>query len=152
MSEMTLTWTTDTVEYRTVPYSFLTDSNPKVPESHLLAVESLRSTAADPNLGNGIDRDNYRRQGKFHHYFLIYNNVFEFWAGLNNILLFSGYVLTAFQLLPISGNALSVNRRGTIKLAVKFRTPLPEPVNVILYCQYQSLIELGKNGQCTLDR
>ena len=77
MSEMTLTWTTDTVEYRTVPYSFLTDSNPKVPESHLLAVESLRSTAADPNLGNGIDRDNYRRQGKFHHYFLIYNNVFR---------------------------------------------------------------------------
>ena len=63
LCEMTLTWSGDSMESRTINYSFL--SNPGITlASYLVAVDSLRQTAANPDLGNGIDRDNYVAQGK----------------------------------------------------------------------------------------
>ena len=63
LCEMTLTWSGDSMESRTINYSFL--SKPGITlTSYLVALDSLRQTAANPDLGNGIDRDNYVAQGK----------------------------------------------------------------------------------------
>ena len=58
---------------------------------------------------------------------------------------FTGNVLTAFNLLPNSGNSLSLMRNGQVKLSLKFREALDEPVNAVVYCMYQSVLELGRN-------
>ena len=58
---------------------------------------------------------------------------------------FAGNVLTAFTLLPNSGNSLSLIRNGQVKLSLKFRQALDEPVNAVVYCMYQQVLELGRN-------
>ena len=59
-------------------------------------------------------------------------------------------MLTAFSLLPNSGNSLSLMRNGQVKLTLKFRQALDEPVNAVVYCMYQSILELGKNKLAVL--
>ncbi|CAG7720689.1 unnamed protein product, partial [Allacma fusca] len=60
-------------------------------------------------------------------------------------------VLTAVELLPNSGNALSVNRRGQVKVQLKFREALDEPVDVVIYTQYLSIVKIDGNKQVIFD-
>ena len=60
ISEMMLTWSGDSLESRTINYSFAsTVGNTK--DSFLVALDMLRQTAANPELGNALDRDNYKK-------------------------------------------------------------------------------------------
>ena len=62
LSEMQLNWSGDAMESRKINYSFLSKTNPL--ESILLALDTLKYTAANPELGNGIDRDTYHEGSK----------------------------------------------------------------------------------------
>ena len=73
LSALSLNWVTDSVETRTIEYSFTTKRNPHVSESFLLALDSLKATASDPELGNGISRTTYHLQGKFNRHFTVSN-------------------------------------------------------------------------------
>ncbi|CAG7820850.1 unnamed protein product, partial [Allacma fusca] len=73
---------------------------------------------------NGLDRDNYT----------------------------AGNCLVAIELLPNSGNFLSVNRRGQIKISMKFKSPLDQNINVLVYCQNQAVIEIDAEKRVILDR
>lgn len=64
LSQLTLNWVTDSVETRTIEYSFITDRNTNVSSSFLAALDSLKATASDPELGNGITRNTYQAKGK----------------------------------------------------------------------------------------
>ena len=90
----------------------------------LQGLETLAKTAGIPALGNGINRDNYTK----------------------------GNCLVAFEIFPIIGNSFSVNKIGQIRLAVRFKETLPENINVIVYSQYQSILEIDSNRQIILDR
>lgn len=57
----------------------------------------------------------------------------------------------AIELLPNSGNFLSVNKRGQLKVSLKFRTALDKNINVIVYCQYQSVLEIDADKRVILD-
>ena len=58
MTQMSLTWSGDAIESRTINYAFgLT--KPHSIDSILLALDTLKDTVKDPALGNGIDRENY---------------------------------------------------------------------------------------------
>ena len=58
ISEMTLTWSGDSMESRTINYLFGSTSG-NTTDSFLIALDSLRQTAANPELGNGLNRDNF---------------------------------------------------------------------------------------------
>ena len=90
----------------------------------LVALQTLQKTASDPTLGNGITRDN----------FTLGNN------------------LLAFEIFPIVGNTLSMNKMGSIRISVKFKEPLPENINVIVYSQYQTLLEIDGNRNVHIEQ
>jgi hypothetical protein len=64
---------------------------------------------------------------------------------------FTGNVLAAVELLPNSGNALTSNRRGQVKISLKFKKSLAKAVTVLIYCQYQAVFEMDKNRQIIFD-
>lgn len=77
---------------------------------------------------------------------------FQFHRPINLLLSLTGNVLCAFELLPISSKALSINRRGQVKISMKFKSALDKPVNAIIFCMYQSMIEIGHDKHVILDR
>ena len=88
------------------------------PDNYLLGVASLEKTASSELLGNGISAQNYTK----------------------------GNVLVAVELLPSMPDVLSVNRRGQIRLSLSFRKPTTSAITAIVYCMYQNILEIGKNG------
>jgi len=65
-----------------------------------------------------------------------------------------GQVAHFFDLTPdhcATADHLSLTRQGTVRVELKFGTALPHPVNVILYCAYQTVAEIDKNRSVLLD-
>lgn len=58
-----------------------------------------------------------------------------------------GYALLVFDLTPDldPDSCFHVIKKGTIRLELKFNEALPEPVNVIVYSEYDSSIHIDKN-------
>ena len=147
LCELSLSWVSDTVEQRTFDYEFITTKNPHGSESFLPAFLSLQDAAADPELGNGIKAMEYQARGVL--------NINKLSRNVLNLLInvsHTGLVLTCFKLLPVNGSALSVNRKGSVKLSAKFRSPLSEAVNILVYCQFQGLLELTKEKSIIVNR
>lgn len=60
----------------------------------------------------------------------------------------NGNCLHFFDLTPdacATGNHMSLNRQGTVRLELKFGTALTQGINIILYCAYQTVSEIDKN-------
>jgi len=64
----------------------------------------------------------------------------------------AGNVLIAAELLPNQPDSLTVNRKGQIKIGLKFREALAESVTAIVFVLYQSCIEIDRNKTVILDR
>jgi hypothetical protein len=65
-----------------------------------------------------------------------------------------GNTLYCFDLSPdLSASELHWNlqRQGTLRLEVKFGAPLAQPVNCIIYAEFQNLIEIDKNRNVIVD-
>ena len=71
---------------------------------------------------------------------------------LIDLLLLIGNVLVAFELLPNIPQALTVNRRGQVKISLSFQTALAHPVVAVVYCDFQSVLEIDRERNVTLDR
>ena len=55
-----MTWNSDVVQYRSIPFSFKPTTGAGL-DDFLLGVRSLRVTAANQFLGNGLNRFNYTK-------------------------------------------------------------------------------------------
>ena len=58
-----------------------------------------------------------------------------------------GYVLYTFDLTPDlgEGDHFNLSRDGTVKVDMSFGRALPNTTNVIVYAEFQSVIELDRN-------
>ncbi|MDI9311993.1 MAG: hypothetical protein QM535_17400 [Limnohabitans sp.] len=58
-----------------------------------------------------------------------------------------------FNLSPDLSNGVgfeghsSLIKKGAVRVQIKFRTALPNPINVIAYCEYDNIIEINKFGE-----
>lgn len=95
-------------------------------------------------------------------YLEAYNTLFSgtglHWKDEGNSISFEdyihGYVLYAFDLSPdLSANEphWNLQKQGTIRLDVKFGEPLTDPINCIVYAEFQNLIEIDKNRNVIVD-
>ena len=75
--------------------------------------------------GNGIDRDDYA----------------------------DGYALYAFDLSPdLSENDhFNLTRQGTVRLDMKFAVALPHTVTVVVYAEFENIIEIDRNRNVVFD-
>ena len=64
-----------------------------------------------------------------------------------------GYALYAFDLSPslLDGNQVELVKSGSLRLELKFKAALPEPVHVIAYAELDSLLEIDRNRQILTD-
>lgn len=65
-----------------------------------------------------------------------------------------GNILHAFDLSIdqcSTGNHLSLARQGSMRVELKFRKALTESVTVLLYCAYQTVAEIDKNRNVSMD-
>ncbi|RWS19834.1 uncharacterized protein B4U80_02524 [Leptotrombidium deliense] len=68
-----------------------------------------------------------------------------------------GNTLFAFNLAPELSNGfgsegqLSEIKRGSLRLQVNFREELNNTINVIMYCEYDSLIQISHEKTVTTD-
>jgi hypothetical protein len=60
----------------------------------------------------------------------------------------NGYTIFAVDFTPNAGveEAFHLIRRGSLRLEILFNKPLPEPINVFFYCEYETLVELRADG------
>ncbi|KAL2078836.1 hypothetical protein ACEWY4_024580 [Coilia grayii] len=65
----------------------------------------------------------------------------------------SGYTLYAFNLTPDEecGQHLSLIRSGNMRLEARFRQPLPNTINIIVYAVFDSIIEISNRRQILMD-
>ena len=65
----------------------------------------------------------------------------------------NGYTLFAYDLTSdlCSGNHFDLVKQGNLSLNIIFKTALPEAVSIIMYMEYQKLIEINKSRQVILD-
>jgi hypothetical protein len=66
----------------------------------------------------------------------------------------NGFFLLCFDLTPdLSSNDSSWNiqKNGTLRIELRFAAPLVESVTVILYSEFDNLIEIDRNRQVTVD-
>jgi hypothetical protein len=56
------------------------------------------------------------------------------------------------DLLPNSSDSLSLNRRGQVRLSLKFREALDKAVTAVVYLQYQSIIEIDRNQNVIFEK
>ena len=64
-----------------------------------------------------------------------------------------GYVLYAFNLSPslLDGNQVELVKSVSLRLELKFKAALPEPVHVIAYAKLDSLLEIDRSRQILTD-
>ena len=64
-----------------------------------------------------------------------------------------GYALYAFDLSPslLDGNQVELVKSGSLRLELKFKAALPEPVHVIAYAELDSLLEIDRSRQILTD-
>jgi len=60
--------------------------------------------------------------------------------------------LTAIEILPNQAGSFAVNKKGQIKLSLRFGGALDENVTVLLVSQYQGVIEIDQYKQVTFDQ
>ncbi|XP_077057587.1 uncharacterized protein F54H12.2-like [Siphateles boraxobius] len=65
----------------------------------------------------------------------------------------NGYTLYAFNLTPDEecGQHISLIKSGNIRVEARFRQPLPNTVNLIIYAVFDSLIEVSNRRQVLID-
>ena len=94
-------------------------------------------------------------------YLMAYQTLF---SGLNNLHQNSGndisrsdyangYTLYAFDLTPdlCSGGHFNLIRSGNVRLELAFRDPLINTVNVLVYAEYDSILEIDKSRNILID-
>jgi len=94
---------------------------------NLLGFYTLLTTSgvAHQDLGIGINRDQYKSSDKS---------------------------LFAFNLMPaVEEDVLSLQRTGNIRFDIHFQTELVAPVNVIVYAEFNSLIEISNDRQVRIE-
>ncbi len=71
--------------------------------------------------------------------------------GRNDFL--NGYTLHAFNLTPDEecGQHISLIKSGNIRVEARFRKPLPNTINLIVYAVFDSIIELSNRRQVLID-
>lgn len=64
-----------------------------------------------------------------------------------------GYTLYAFDLTPdlSSGDCFNLRKNGNVRLEMQFSEPLPETINVLVYAEYESVIEIDRNRNVIVD-
>ena len=64
-----------------------------------------------------------------------------------------GYTLYAFDLTPdlSSGECFNLRKNGNVRLEMQFSEPLPETINVLVYAEYESVIEIDRNRNVIVD-
>ena len=65
----------------------------------------------------------------------------------------NGYTLYAFDLTPdlCSGGHFNLIRSGNVRLELAFRDPLINTVNVLVYAEYDSILEIDKSRNILID-
>ena len=65
----------------------------------------------------------------------------------------NGYALYAFDLTPDlgEGDHFNLSRDGTVRVDMSFRAALPNTINVVVYSEFQSVIELDRNRNVICD-
>jgi len=66
----------------------------------------------------------------------------------------NGYTLFAYDLTPDlanSGDHFQLSRDGSLRLDVKFSQPLPNTVNVIVYAEFENILEINRNRTVLFD-
>ena len=98
-----------------IPLNFETGSTSF--DNFLVGLNTLEKAASNSLLWNGISRDNYK----------------------------NGNVLVAATLVSGMPDAMTAHRQGQISLTLEFNAPPTEPLTAIVYCMYQSVIEIDAN-------
>jgi hypothetical protein len=64
-----------------------------------------------------------------------------------------GYTIVAWDLTPdmAERDHLNLNKEGTVRLDCKFRNALPVTINVIVYAEFESILELDRNKNVLCD-
>ena len=64
-----------------------------------------------------------------------------------------GYAMFAFDLTPDGshGQHYSINKRGNLRLDLKFGTALPTTTNLLIYAEFDNIIEIDKNRNILYD-
>ena len=64
-----------------------------------------------------------------------------------------GYTLYAFDLTPdmSSDDYFQPKSSGSLRLEMSFASPLPETINVIVYSEFESMLEIDRNRNVTID-
>lgn len=72
--------------------------------------------------------------------------------GITRNSFFTGDFILVFDLMPANkGNRFQMRKQGAIKIELKFRQPLAEPVSAIILAQFQSLLQLDKERNVHLE-
>eukprot|EP00057_Strongylocentrotus_purpuratus_P003423 XP_003726621.1 PREDICTED: uncharacterized protein F54H12.2-like [Strongylocentrotus purpuratus] len=64
-----------------------------------------------------------------------------------------GYTLYAFDMTPdlSTGDCFNLRKHGNVRLEMQFARELPETVNVMVYAEYESVIEIDRNRNVIID-
>ena len=64
-----------------------------------------------------------------------------------------GYAIYAFDLTPslLDGNQVELLKSGSLRLELKFSSPLAAPVHVLVYGELDSLIEISQTREVITD-
>lgn len=129
MKNMNLNYLSLTVDGRQIP-----DSRPLTPkytlargQNYTQAYQTLYSglNKMYKDTGNGISRDDYP----------------------------NGYTLYAFDISPDlnEGDHLNLVKRGNLRLEMRFGTALPNTIMVIVYAEFQNILEVDKSRNVIFD-
>ena len=59
---------------------------------------------------------------------------------------FSGYTLFCFDMTPgLECDYFSLIKTGNARLGITFRTPLAQTINLIVYAEFQNVLEVDRN-------
>ena len=64
-----------------------------------------------------------------------------------------GYALHCFNLTPDLSNGESFNliKHGNLRIEIQFATALPDPINVLVYGEFDALIEIDNSRNILYD-
>nr|KAG5691467.1 hypothetical protein BaRGS_017310 [Batillaria attramentaria] len=98
-------------------------------------------------------KPNFRTGEYMRSYVSLFSGTNTSWKDVGNTISPSeydkGYTLYGFDLTPslVDGNQAELIRAGSLRLEMSFTTALEEPVHVIVYAQFDGLIEIDKSRQ-----